>query len=773
MSLTRTTEADAGAEAGHAPAEVELVIGGMTCASCAARVEKKLNRMAGVSATVNYATEKAKVSYGGGLSVDDLIATVEATGYTAREPEPPAPTAPVTGAGGAPALGGAPVEGVPAEDPEQRSLRQRLTTAVVLAVPVIAMAMIPPLQFDNWQWLSLALAAPVVVYAGWPFHRAAWTNLRHGAATMDTLISVGTLAAFLWSLWALFFGTAGMPGMRHPFELAITRSDGAGNIYLEAAAGVTAFILAGRWFEARSKRTAGAALRALLDLGAKQVTLLRDGRETTVPTAELRVGDRFLVRPGEKIATDGTVVEGSSAVDVSMLTGESAPVEVAAGDAVTGATLNAGGRLVVEATRIGADTQLARMARMVEDAQNGKAAAQRLADRVSAVFVPVVIALALGTLGVWLALGGGLTAAFTAAVAVLIIACPCALGLATPTALLVGTGRGAQLGILIKGPEVLESTRRVDTIVLDKTGTVTTGRMRLRDVHLAPGVTEEDVLRLAGAVEHASEHPVARAVAEGAAQRVGELPAPEDFAGVPGLGVQGVVEGRAVLAGRPALLDRWEIRLPEELELARQRAEAAGRTTVAVAWDGEARAVLDVADTVKDTSAEAVRRLRALGLRPVLLTGDNRALAESVAAEVGVDEVIAEVLPEDKLDVVKRLQAEGRSVAMVGDGVNDAAALAQADLGLAMGTGTDAAIEAGDLTLVRGDLRAAADAIRLARRTLGTIRGNLVWAFGYNVAALPLAAAGLLNPMIAGAAMAFSSVFVVGNSLRLRAFKGM
>ncbi|MEW2545863.1 heavy metal translocating P-type ATPase [Streptomyces sp. NPDC047002] len=773
MSLTRTTEADAGAEAGLVPAEVELMIGGMTCASCAARVEKKLNRMPGVSATVNYATEKAKVSYGGELSVGDLVATVEATGYTAREPEPPAPAPPAAGAGGADTGESAAADGAPAEDPEQRSLRQRLTTAVVLAVPVIAMAMIPPLQFDNWQWLSLALAAPVVVYAGWPFHRAAWKNLRHGAATMDTLISVGTLAAFLWSLWALFFGTAGMPGMRHPFEPAITRSDGAGNIYLEAAAGVTAFILAGRWFEARAKRTAGTALRALLDLGAKQVTLLRDGRETTVPTAELRVGDRFLVRPGEKIATDGTVVEGSSAVDVSMLTGESAPVEVAAGDAVTGATLNAGGRLVVEATRIGADTQLARMARMVEEAQNGKAAAQRLADRVSAVFVPVVIALALGTLGVWLALGGGLTAAFTAAVAVLIIACPCALGLATPTALLVGTGRGAQLGILIKGPEVLESTRRVDTIVLDKTGTVTTGRMRLHDIHLAPGVAEEDVLRLAGAVEHASEHPVARAVAEGAAQRVGEPPAPEDFAGVPGLGVQGVVEGHAVLAGRPALLDRWEIRLPAGLEAARQRAEAAGRTTVAVAWDGEARAVLDVADTVKDTSAEAVRRLRALGLRPVLLTGDNRAVAESVAAEVGVAEVIAEVLPEDKLDVVKRLQAEGRSVAMVGDGVNDAAALAQADLGLAMGTGTDAAIEAGDLTLVRGDLRAAADAIRLARRTLGTIRGNLVWAFGYNVAALPLAAAGLLNPMIAGAAMAFSSVFVVGNSLRLRGFKGM
>jgi Cu+-exporting ATPase len=764
MSLTRTTETGGGSgrAPAEAPVEVELIIGGMTCASCAARVEKKLNRMDGVAATVNYATEKAKVRYSGDLSVRDLVATVEATGYTAQEPARPAsPSA-------------AEQADTPAEDAEQRSLRQRLTTAVVLAVPVIAMAMISPLQFDNWQWLSLTLAAPVVVYAGWPFHRAAWTNLRHGAATMDTLISVGTLAAFLWSLWALFFGTAGMAGMRDPFELTITHSDGAGSIYLEAAAGVTAFILAGRYFEARAKRRAGAALRALLELGAKEVTLVRAGREVTVPTAQLRVGDRFLVRPGEKIATDGTVVEGSSAVDASMLTGESLPVEVGTGDAVTGATLNAGGRLVVEATRIGADTQLARMARMVEEAQNGKAAAQRLADRVSAVFVPAVIALALGTLGVWLALGGGLTAAFTAAVAVLIIACPCALGLATPTALLVGTGRGAQLGILIKGPEVLETTRRVDTIVLDKTGTVTTGRMALQNVHLAPGVTEDDVLRLAGALEHASEHPVARAVAEGAAERRAEaLPAPEEFTNAPGLGVQGVVEGHAVLVGRPKLLARWEIRLPDELERARQEAEAAGRTTVAVAWDGEARAVLDVADGIKDTSAEAVRRLRALGLRPVLLTGDNQAVAESVAREIGVDEVIAEVLPEDKLDVVKRLQSEGRSVAMVGDGVNDAAALAQADLGLAMGTGTDAAIEAGDLTLVRGDLRAAADAIRLARRTLATIRGNLVWAFGYNVAALPLAAAGLLNPMIAGAAMAFSSIFVVGNSLRLRGFKGL
>ncbi|NEB97856.1 copper-translocating P-type ATPase, partial [Streptomyces anulatus] len=632
--------------------------------------------------------------------------------------------------------------------------------------------MVPALQFDYWQWLSLTLTAPVVVYAAWPFHRAAWTNAKHGAATMDTLISVGTSAAFLWSLWALFFGTAGMVGMTHPFELTIARSDGAGNIYLEAAAGVTAFILAGRYFEARSKRKAGAALKALMELGAKEVTVLRDGVETTIPTAALQVGDRFLVRPGEKIATDGTVVEGSSAVDASMLTGESVPVEVTTGDTVTGATLNAGGRLVVEATRIGSDTQLARMAKLVEDAQNGKASAQRLADRISAVFVPIVIALALGTLGFWLGNGAGLTAAFTAAVAVLIIACPCALGLATPTALMVGTGRGAQLGILIKGPEVLETTRRADTIVLDKTGTVTTGRMTLQTTHTTDETTETEVLRLAGALENASEHPIAQAVATAATDTTGPLPTPEDFQNIPGLGVQGIVEGHAVLVGREQLLAEWEIRLPAHLAEAKKAAEAAGRTAITVAWDGEARAVLEVADAVKDTSAEAIRRLRALGLTPILLTGDNRAVAESVAVEVGIDEVYAEVMPQDKVDVVKRLQAEGRSVAMVGDGVNDAAALAQADLGLAMGTGTDAAIEAGDLTLVRGDLNAAADAIRLSRRTLSTIRTNLFWAFAYNVGALPLAAAGLLNPMIAGAAMAFSSVFVVGNSLRLRTFKG-
>nr|WP_234334922.1 copper-translocating P-type ATPase [Streptomyces sp. NRRL S-118] len=639
-------------------------------------------------------------------------------------------------------------------------MRQRLVVSALLSLPVVLLAMVPPLQFDNWQWLSLTLAAPVVVWGGLPFHRAAWTNLRHGAATMDTLVSMGTLAAFGWSLWALFLGHAGMPGMRHGFDLTATPADGASVIYLEVAAGVTTFILLGRYLEARAKRSAGAALRALLHLGAKDVTVLRDGREVRVPVGELRTGDRFVVRPGEKIATDGVVTEGASAVDASMLTGESVPVDVTAGDPVTGATLNTSGRLVVRATRVGADTQLARMARLVEQAQSGKAQVQRLADRISAVFVPVVLVVSLGTLLIRLAVTGDATASFTAAVAVLIIACPCALGLATPTALLVGTGRGAQLGILIKGPEVLESTRRVDTVVLDKTGTVTTGRMTLRDVQVHEGTDERELLRFAGGLEHASEHPVARAVAAGAAERVGVLPVPEGFENVPGLGVRGIVEGREVLAGRAALLERAGITAgPSE-----------GATVVHVAWDGRLRGTLTVADAVKETSPEAVRRLRGLGLAPVLLTGDGRAVAERVAAEVGIEEVYAEVLPEEKADVVQRLQKEGRVVAMVGDGVNDAAALAQADLGLAMGTGTDAAIEAGDLTLVRGDLRVAADAIRLSRRTLGTIKGNLFWAFGYNVAALPLAAAGLLNPMIAGLTMAFSSVFVVTNSLRLRSF---
>ncbi|MEV8173283.1 heavy metal translocating P-type ATPase [Microbacterium sp. NPDC079176] len=738
---------------------LELEIGGMTCASCAMRIEKKLNRLEGVVATVNYATEKAKVTVPEGYDPAALIAEVERTGYSASLP---APKGVVRDAGD-----------LDAEDPELRSLRTRLIGAVVLTVPVIAMAMIPALQFTYWQWASLALAAPVILWAAWPFHRAAWMNLRHGTATMDTLISLGTSAAFLWSLYALFFGTAGTPGMTHPFEFALAPSDGAANIYLEVGAGVTMFILAGRYFEKRSKKQAGAALRALLELGAKDVAVLRGGVETKIPVEDLQVGDEFVVRPGEKIATDGIVVSGTSAVDASMLTGEAVPVEVAEGDAVTGATTNVGGRLVVRATRIGSDTQLAQMAQLVEDAQTGKAEVQRLADRISGVFVPIVIVIAVVTLGGWLGAGFPMTAAFTAAVAVLVIACPCALGLATPTALLVGTGRGAQMGVLIKGPEVLESTRTVDTVVLDKTGTVTTGRMTLVDVFVEPATDRSNLLRLAGALEDASEHPIAQAIAKGATQEIGALPAPEDFANIEGKGVQGVVDGHTVIVGRDSLLAEWAQALSPELAATKARSEGEGKTVVAVGWDGLARGILVVADTVKPSSAEAIARFRAIGLTPILLTGDNEAVARRIAAEVGIDEVIAEVLPADKVAVITRLQGEGKTVAMIGDGVNDAPALAQADLGLAMGTGADVAIEASDITLVRGDLRSAVDAIRLSRATLSTIKTNLFWAFAYNVAAIPVAALGMLNPMLAGAAMALSSVFVVGNSLRLRGFRSI
>ncbi|MGK3954282.1 HAD-IC family P-type ATPase [Microbacterium sp. I2] len=833
-------------------ARVELEIGGMTCASCAARIEKRLNRLDGVEASVNYATEKAVVHAPASFDPQTLIDEVVKTGYTAALPQPPAADA----------------EHAPAHDSELTGLRQRLIGSIVLSVPVILLAMIPALQFTYWQWASLALAAPVVVWGAWPFHRAAWVNLRHGAATMDTLISLGVSAAFLWSLYALFLGTAGMPGMTHGYEWPVLLGgtaqpgDGAGAIYLEVAAGVTTFVLAGRYFEVRAKRRAGAALRALLAIGAKDVAVLRPVPgggvvETRVAIADLRVGEEFVVRPGEKIATDGVVVSGTSAVDASMITGESVPVEVAPGDAVVGATVNAGGRLVVRATRVGDDTQLAQMARLVEEAQSGKAKVQRLADRISGIFVPIVLVIAVGTLAAWLLAGASAPLAFTAAVAVLIIACPCALGLATPTALLVGTGRGAQLGILIKGPEVLESTRAVDTVVLDKTGTVTTGRMALVDVVLArgddaavpggetvpgrsigsessaaradlhqadareaadlrraeagtaadlrqadareaadlrqadagtaadlrraeAGLTTDagapartELLRLAGALEHASEHPIAQAIARAAATETGPLPDVESFQNVPGKGVSGVVEGHAVLVGREALLADWALTLPSPLADAKAQAEASGRTAVLVAWDGEVRGLLVVADQVKPTSREAVARLRALGLEPVLLTGDNAAVARAIADEVGIERVTAEVLPQDKVAVITALQAEGRVVAMVGDGVNDAAALAQADLGLAMGTGTDAAIEASDITLVRGDLRSAADAIRLSRTTFRTIRVNLFWAFAYNVAAIPLAALGLLSPMIAGAAMALSSVFVVGNSLRLRRFRSL
>jgi len=748
MSGTQTTHDE----------RLELGLTGMTCAACANRIERKLNKLDGVEATVNYATEKATVSFDGArVAPDDLVGAVEAAGYGARLPQ----TAEEPGA-------------APAEDGHLRDLRLRLVGAAVLSVPLLLISMIPALQFDHWQWLALQLATPVVLWAGWPFHRAAWQNLRHGAASMDTLISIGTLAAWGWSVVALFLLDAGQTGMKMPLELVLDRGASSSHVYLETAGVVTTLILAGRYFEARAKRRAGAALTALLALGAKDVAVLDDdGTERRVPIEQLAAGDRFVVRPGEGVATDGTVEEGVSAVDQSLLTGESVPVEKRPGDEVVGGAVNAGGRLVVRATKVGADTALARIGRLVEDAQTGKAPVQRLVDRISGVFVPVVLVLAVATLGFWLGDGSGATFAFSTAVATLIIACPCALGLATPTALLVGTGRGAQMGILIKGPEVLESTRRVDTIVLDKTGTVTTGRMTLVDVAVADGTDRGTALRLAGALEDASEHPIARAIAEAARDEHGALPAVEGFRSRDGLGVEGVVDGHAVVVGRPALLEEWSMTRSGALDEALEAAHALGRTAVVVGWDGRVRAVLAVADAVKPSSREAVDRLKALGLRPVLLTGDHDATARAVAAEVGIDEVIAGVLPEGKADVIARLQAEGRVVAMVGDGVNDAPALALADLGLAIGTGTDVAIEASDLTLVSGDLRAAADAIRLSRRTLRTIQVNLFWAFAYNVVLIPVAMLGFLNPLFAGAAMALSSVFVVSNSLRLRSFRAL
>ncbi len=731
MTVTGSRDAEQARRDDH----LELAIGGMTCASCAARIEKKLNRLDGVTASVNYATETARVDFDRGrVTPERLVETVEATGYSATVPAPATQDVAEPG------------------DGHLEVLRRRLTISALLAVPVVVLGMLPVLHRQpGLQWLALALATPVATWGALPFHRAALTNLRHRAATMDTLVSMGVLAAYGESLWALVTGR--------------------GETYLEVAAGVTVFLLAGRYFEARAKRRAGGALRALLELGAKDVAVLTDAGEHRVAVDRLAVGDRFVVRPGEKVATDGVVESGTSALDTSLLTGESVPVEVGPGSAVTGATVNAGGRLVVRATRVGADTALAQIGRLVTAAQSGKAPVQRLADRVSGVFVPVVLVLAVVTLAGWLLAGGGPAPAFAAAVAVLIIACPCALGLATPTALLVGTGRGAQLGVLIKGPEVLESTRRVDTVVLDKTGTVTTGSMSLLDVRAAPDTTPEMALRLVGALESASEHPVGTAIAAAAAARVGPLPSVQSFLSHPGLGVEGDVEGRHVVAGRPELLGERGLVISAELGTALADAAATSRTAVVAGWDGEARAVLVVADAVKPTSAAAVRELARLGLTPVLLTGDNAATAKAVAAEVGIEQVVAEVLPADKLDVVRRLQSQGHVVAMVGDGVNDSAALAGADLGIAMGGGADAAIEASDLTLVRGDLRAVADAIRLSRRTLAIIRGNLFWAFAYNVAAIPLAAFGYLSPLVAGAAMALSSVFVVSNSLRLRRFQ--
>ncbi len=728
---------------------IVLSLGGMTCASCALRVEKKLNKLPGVTATVNFATENATISLPQNLTVSDAIAAVESAGYTAKE---------VTHDHR---------DEVEPKDSAEVALRNRLIISTILTVPVVLMAMIPLLQFDYWQWLSLTLASPVVVWGALPFHRAAWINLRHGSATMDTLISIGVSSAYIWSLYSLFFGGAGETGMQMGFTL-LPNHNGTSEIYLEVASAVTVFILLGRYFEVRAKSQSSAALTALLNLGAKSVSVIASGHEKQIPIEMLQLGDHFVVRPGERIATDGKVVEGSSALDESMITGESIPVEVGVGDTVIGATVNESGRLVIEATAIGADTALARITNLVENAQAGKAPIQRLADRVSAIFVPIVILLAVATLIGWIITGAESSFAFTAAVAVLIIACPCALGLATPTALLVGTGRGAQLGVLIRGPQILESTKRVNTIALDKTGTITTGKMSVQEIQLVSTVNENEFLVVVGSLENSSEHPIAKAISIYAKERVA-LVTPVDFTSTQGRGVQGLVDSKAAVIGNPDwLANEWSLTSDTDWVSTHQDQ---GHTVIAVAWDGEVRGLISVSDTIKPDSHAAITKFKQLGLTPVLLSGDNQGAAEQVAKEVGIDRVFAGVLPEDKVRIITQLQAEGHVVAMVGDGVNDAAALVQADLGMSMGSGTDVAIEASDITLINSNLTSAATGIELARKTLATIKGNLFWAFAYNTAAIPLAMAGLLNPIIAGAAMAFSSVFVVSNSLRLRRFE--